>query len=303
MNENKIREINPSDYKITDKDIERVSKARLKTVHIMSYTPEYFSTAPKGEVFQALSITETGEVAFDAFAAGEKFAEIKSVRKEKRDIGVHNAMYIFHFLLCLLDKGNYKSLEPRPGCWQVAFEYTDGTGKNFYGPYYEETLINGVDVNEFIMNIIQVYNPNLFGRVDPMLQLEDCIDSFSQVTNERNLEFIFQALQYCVYKDACVDTMVNASAFAVAGQSQANAGGFNIETLKLDDGEKALVAMTSPERVNALPAAYFTMPFEDLLRYTLHQDVIGLFINPGSQNFMLPKDMIETILQSFNKAN
>ena len=96
-----------------------------------------------------------------------------------------------------------------------------------------------------------------------------------------------------------VDTMVNASAMAVANNSQVNAGGFNIEALKLEDGEHAMVAMTTPERVNSLPAAYFSMPLETLMRYTLNQEVVGLFINPGSQNFMIPMEMLKAIVDSF----
>lgn len=303
MSENKIVEINPADYKISAKDVELVNKAGIRNVHIISYTPEYFSQQPKFEVMQYMTISETGEVTFDAYNAGEKFNELKTARKESKQIGMNNAKYIFHFLLRLLEKESYKDLEPRPGCWQAAIDYTNGERKNFYGPFYEETVVNGVDVNEFIKDIVQISNTNLFGRIDPLLQLEQTIDQFSQVTIESNLNYVYQALQYCVYKNVFVDTMVNASALAVAGNSGNNAGGFNIEALTLEDGEKAMVAMTSGERVNALPAAYFTMPFGDLCRYTLNQDVLGLFINPGSQNFLIPKDMLQAIVDSFNIQN
>lgn len=303
MSENKIVEINPADYKISAKDVELVNKACIRKIHIISYTPEYFSQQPKFEVMQYITITETGEVSFDAYNAGEKFNELKSSRKLTKNIGMNNAKYIFHFLLRLLEKESYKSLEPRPGCWQAAIDYTNGERKNFYGPFYEETIVNGVDVNEFIKDIVQISNTNLFGRIDPLLQLEQTIDQFSQVTIESNLNYVYQALQYCVYKNVFVDTMVNASALAVAGNSGSNAGGFNIEALTLEDGEKAMVAMTSGERVNALPAAYFTMPFGDLCRYTLNQDVLGLFINPGSQNFLVPKDMLQAIIDSFDVKN
>lgn len=299
MTDYKVVEINPSDYNITVKDIELVNKIGVKAFQLVSFTPEYFSQKPQGEVMQSIYINESGRTVFHAYTAGEKFGEAKVVRQEQKEIGMTNAKYIYHFLLRLLEKDNYKQLEPRPGCWQAAVEYTNGTSKNFYGPFFDETTIDGIDVNEFIMNIVQIANPNLFGRIDPMLQLEQCIDNFSQLTTEENLNCIFQALQYCVYKNVMVDTMVNASAMAVANNSQANAGGFNIEMLKLEDGEHSIVAMTTPERVNSMPAAYFSMPLETLMRYTLNQEVIGLFINPGSQNFMIPMDMLKAIVDSF----
>lgn len=299
MSDYKMVEINPEQYNISLKDIELVNKIGVKAVQLVSFTPEYFSQKPQGEVMQTIYIDETGRTVFHAYAAGEKFGEVKAVRQEEREIGMTNAKYIYHFLLRLLEKDHYKELDPRPGCWQAAIEYTNGQSKNFYGPFFDETIVNGTDVNEFIMSIVQIANTNLFGRIDPMLQLEQCIENFSQITTEENLNYIFQALQYCVYKNVMVDTMVNASAMAVANNSQTNAGGFNIEALKLEDGEHAMVAMTTPERVNSLPAAYFSMPLETLMRYTLNQEVVGLFINPGSQNFMIPMEMLKAIVDSF----
>ena len=66
--------------------IELVNKAGIRNVHIISYTPEYFSQKPKFEIMQYITISEIGEVTFDAYKAGEKFNELKSVRKEKKEI-------------------------------------------------------------------------------------------------------------------------------------------------------------------------------------------------------------------------
>ena len=303
MSENKIVEINPGDYNISAKDVELVNKAKIRNVHIISYTPEYFSQQPKFEVMQYMTISETGDVTFDAYNAGEKFNELKSSRKEQKQIGMNNAKYIFFFLLRLLEKESYKSLEPRPGCWQAAIDYTNGERRNFYGPFYEETVVNGVDVNEFIMNIVQISNTNLFGRIDPLLQLEQTIENFSAVTIESNLEYIYQALQYCIYKKVAVDTMVKASGLDLAGEKASITGGFGIEPLTLEDDEHALVAMTSEERRNAFPAPYFVMELEALMRYTLNQEVLGLFLNPGTHNFLLPKEIIQAVLDSFDIKN
>lgn len=299
----KYVEINPLDYHITPQDIENVSKAGVVAVHLISFTPEYFSQKPQGEVMQSISITETGKVKFNSYLPGEKFGALKNGRQQQTEIGVLNSSYIFHFILKLLEKDNYKKLDPRPGCWQAAIDYTNGERRNFYGPFYNETLISGIDVNDFIIKLTKIANPSLFGHVDALAQLEQCLENFSNVTTEANLQYVYQALQYCIYKKVAVDTMVKASGLDLAGEKASITGGFGIEPLTLEDGEHALVAMTSEERRNAFPAPYFVMELEALMRYTLNQEVLGLFLNPGTHNFLLPKEIIQAVLDSFDIKN
>ena len=104
MSEYKMVEINPEQYNISLKDIELVNKIGVKAVQLVSFTPEYFSQKPQGEVMQTIYIDETGRTVFHAYAAGEKFGEVKAVRQEERQVGMTNAKYIYHFLLRLLEK-------------------------------------------------------------------------------------------------------------------------------------------------------------------------------------------------------
>lgn len=139
--------------------------------------------------------------------------------------------------------------------------------------------------------------------IDTNYALESALALYSAEPDAGSQEALFKAIIYMMLKQGKVYT-------AIMGQNipenpddiltGVSYSGFDLRAMELNDGCKVAVAITGSDKLKEVPpTAFFEAPLSELMGYIAEQEIDGLLINPGPDNYFMPMALVKGCLEQW----
>jgi len=136
--------------------------------------------------------------------------------------------------------------------------------------------------------------------------LELSLALYSAEPDYSSLEVLVKAVLYGMFKKTPVYTAIMGDTIPNNPEEIAQGAtytGFDIRSLELQDGNSAVVVLTSQDKLKEVPPTPFMeVALDELMAYTSEMNVDGMLFNPGPDNYYFPMEMVKGFLEQWEMA-
>ena len=133
--------------------------------------------------------------------------------------------------------------------------------------------------------------------------LESALDLYSAEPDNSSQEALFKAIIYMMLKKGEVYTAIMGEKIPENPSDIVNGAhysGFDLRALDLQDGRRVAVAITGSDKLKEVPpTAFLEASLAELMAYIAEQEVDGLLINPGPNNYFMPMALVKACLEQW----
>jgi len=142
--------------------------------------------------------------------------------------------------------------------------------------------------------------------IGPKEALEQGLSIYSAEPDYSSLEVLVKSILYAMFKKLSVYTAIMGEAIPDNPEAildGATYKGFDVRSLELKDGNRAVVVITDQKKLKEVPPTPFLeVALDELMGYTVELNVDGMLINPGPDNYYLPMEMVKGFLEQWEMA-
>lgn len=133
--------------------------------------------------------------------------------------------------------------------------------------------------------------------------LEAAIAFYNKEPDYSSQEALFKAVLYTMLKQGQVYTAIMGETIPEDPadiMTDATYSGIDLRALELNDGRKVAVAITGSDKLKEVPpTAFLEAPLAELMAYVAEQEIDGLLVNPGPDNYFMPMDLVKAYLEQW----